>query len=61
MIQGRGFDPGHIVSADPRGGLVVAVGGGAVRIGEVQPAGKRRMEAAAWIRGRGLRAGDRFE
>lgn len=58
---GRGVKPGRIVSADPRGGLVVAVGGGAVRIGEVQPAGKRRMEAAAWIRGRGPRAGDRFE
>ncbi len=55
------FDPGRIVRADPRGGLVVAVGDGAVRIGEVQPAGKRRMEAAAWIRGRGPAAGDRFE
>lgn len=58
---GRDVKPGWIASADPRGGLVVAVGGGAVRIGEVQPAGKRRMEAAAWIRGRGPRAGDRFE
>lgn len=59
--SGRGFDPGHVVSADPRGGLVVAGGAGAVRIGEVQPAGRRRMEAAAWILGRGPRAGDRFE
>ncbi len=59
--SGRGFDPGRVVSADPRGGLVVAAGAGAVRIGEVQPAGKRRMKAAAWILGRGTRAGDRFE
>lgn len=58
---GRGFDPGRLVRADPRGGLVVAAAAGVVRIGEVQPAGKRRMEAAAWIRGRGPRAGDRFE
>ena len=59
--QVRGVEPGRVVSADPRAGLVVAAGGGAVRVGEVQPAGKRRMEAAAWIRGRGPRAGDRFE
>lgn len=58
---GRGLDPGRVVSADARGGLVVAAGGGAVRIGEVQPAGKRRMEATAWIAGRGVAAGDRFE
>ena len=58
---GRGFDPGQVVSADPRGGLVVAAGAGAIRIGEVQPAGRRRMEAAAWILGRGPRAGDSFE
>ena len=56
-----GLEPGRIVTADPRAGLVVAAVDGAVRIGEVQPAGKRRMEAAAWIRGRGPGAGDRFE
>ena len=56
-----GLEPGRIVTADPRAGLVVAAGDGTVRIGEVQPAGKRRMEAAAWIRGRGPGAGDRFE
>ena len=56
-----GLEPGRIVTADPRAGLVVAAGDGAVRIGEVQPAGKRRMEAAAWIVGRGPAAGDRFE
>lgn len=53
--------PGRIVSSGLREGLVVAAGGGWVRIGEVQPAGKRRMEAAAWIRGRGPAVGDRFE
>jgi len=47
--------PGTILDADPRGGLLVATGDGAVRIGEVKPTGRRRMDAAEWIRGhRGL-------
>lgn len=64
VVEGEspgGAGPGTIVNADPREGLVVAAGGGVVRIAEVQPAGKRRMEAAAWIRGRGPGKGDRFE
>lgn len=59
--SGGGRQPGRIVSADPRGGLLVEAGSGVVRIGEVQPSGRRRMEAAAWVRGRGPAAGDRFE
>ena len=54
-------EPGRIVAADPKRGLAVAAGGGVVRIGEVQPPGKRRMASAAWVRGRGARVGDRFE
>ncbi len=54
-------NPGEIVVADPGRGLLVATGGGAVAIGEVQPAGKRRMDVAAWLRGRGPRTGDLFE
>ncbi len=52
---------GEVVAAGPRRGLFVATGDGVLRIGEVQPAGKRRMDAAAWLRGRGPRPGDRFE
>ncbi len=44
--------PGTVLSARPDSGLVVATGEGAVRIGEVKPAGKRRMTAADWLRGR---------
>jgi len=44
--------PGTILEADPRTGLLVATGEGAIRIREVKPAGRRRMDAAAWIRGR---------
>ena len=53
--------PGTIVAANPGRGLVVACGRGLLRIGEVHPAGRRRMDSAAWVRGRGPRAGDRFE
>lgn len=53
--------PGEILEADPKEGLLVAAARGAVRVLEVQPPGKRRMEAAAWIRGRGARAGQRLE
>jgi methionyl-tRNA formyltransferase len=42
-------------------GMVVACAEGAVRVAEVQPAGKRRMEAVEWMRGRGIAEGDRLE
>lgn len=53
-------EPGIVVSADPRAGLAVATGSGVLRVGAVQPAGKRRMEAVEWIRGRGVAQGARF-
>jgi methionyl-tRNA formyltransferase len=49
--------PGEILAAEPSG-LVVAAGFGGVRIAEVQPAGKRRMPAIDWHRGRGVSIGD---
>jgi len=54
------FDPGVVATADPRIGLHVATGAGTLEIGEVQPAGKRRMDATGWIRGRGIEPGQRF-
>ena len=53
-------EPGTVLAADPRDGIVVACGSGAVRVREVQPPGKRRMDAGEWVRGRGAAAGDRF-
>lgn len=41
-------------------GIVVACGDGSLLIREVQPPGKRRMNAADWVRGRGVSIGDRF-
>lgn len=52
--------PGEVVRADPREGLAVATGEGTLGVGEVQPAGKRRMKAVEWIRGRGVAVGQRF-
>jgi len=56
----RGGDPGLILEADPRTGLLVSAGRGVVRVGEVQPGGKQRMPASDWIRGRGCEAGQRL-
>ncbi|MFW5905102.1 MAG: methionyl-tRNA formyltransferase, partial [bacterium] len=54
-------EPGRILAASSEEGLVVATGeGGAVAVDEVQPAGKRRMAAAAWLRGSGPSRGERF-
>jgi len=50
--------PGEVVGA--ANSLVIATGSSAVDVAEVQPAGKPRMTAAEWIRGRGARVGQRF-
>jgi len=52
--------PGEILEADPRSGILVAAGDGALRLGVVKPAGRARMSAAAWVRGRGVAAGQRL-
>lgn len=62
--HGHGAEPGTILDADahdPARGLLVACGSGAVHLREVQPAGRRRMTSAEWVRGRGPKAGERFE
>ncbi|MBM4247361.1 MAG: methionyl-tRNA formyltransferase [Deltaproteobacteria bacterium] len=49
--------PGTVLAVDARG-IVVATGDGALRLLEVQAAGKKRMPAADWARGARLAAGD---
>ena len=51
--------PGKVVAVD-EAGMVVACGDGAVRVGCVQPAGKRKLAPVDWARGRGVAVGDRF-
>jgi methionyl-tRNA formyltransferase len=57
--DGATGEPGTVVAAGAEG-LIVATGGGRLRLGEVQPAGKRRKRSADWIRGHGVRVGDRL-
>ncbi len=51
--------PGEILSAD-RGSLVVACGAGAIRIGELQKAGGKRLAAAQFLAGSRCQPGSRF-
>jgi methionyl-tRNA formyltransferase len=50
--------PGTVLSADQQ--LLIACGDGAVALREVQPAGRNRMPASAWVRGRGISPGRRL-
>lgn len=56
----EGAPPGTVALADAKRGLRVVTGEGLLEIGEVKPAGSARMDAAAWIAGRGASPGDRF-
>lgn len=52
--------PGTVVRADPAEGILVQCASGAVLFRETQPPGSRRMDASAWIHGRGISAGRTF-
>ena len=56
LADGLSGNPGQVLEAGDE--LVVACGTGAVRICEVQPAGRRRMAAGDWTRGRAVTVGD---
>jgi methionyl-tRNA formyltransferase len=58
--RGSSHGPGDVLAIDADG-MIVACGGGAVRITAVQPAGKRRLAAVEWANGRGVAVGDRFD
>jgi methionyl-tRNA formyltransferase len=57
----HGTIPGTILEADGEQGLLVACGIGAIRIGEIQSPGKKRMAVDAWLLGHPLADGIRFE
>ena len=52
--------PGTVLAADPKRGLVVATRDKALLLTEVQPAGKRPMDGAAFVRGHQIEPGIRF-
>jgi len=57
---GKRGAPGEVLNCD-RDGILVAAGSGAVRLVEIQPPGKKAMNACAWLSGHCLEAGCRFE
>jgi len=59
LLQADGCPPGTVLQAGER--ISVATPDGAVMIREVQPAGKKRMSAADWVRGRAITPGQQFE
>jgi methionyl-tRNA formyltransferase len=58
--RGTAHSAGDVLVID-RDGMIVACGGGAVRITAVQPSGKRRLAPIEWANGRGVAVGDRFD
>ncbi|HKR08617.1 MAG TPA: methionyl-tRNA formyltransferase [Gemmatimonadaceae bacterium] len=58
VMDGIKGKPGEVLKTKAE--LIVACGLDALRIAEVQPAGKQRMTAHEWTRGRGAENGDRF-
>jgi methionyl-tRNA formyltransferase len=59
-VEVREGTPGEVIEVDEEVGILIGAGTEAVRVREVQPAGKRRMEAGEWVRGRGVVVGERF-
>jgi methionyl-tRNA formyltransferase len=59
MLAVGSGEPGTVLAASDR--LVVAAGGGAIAVREVQPAGRNRLTVEEWVRGRGIAVGSRFE
>jgi methionyl-tRNA formyltransferase len=54
--EGSG-EPGTVLRADSKGGLVIACGNGAVRILELQAPGGKQMKAEDYLRGHGIPEG----
>ena len=57
--EGKG-KPGTVLKADPKNGLLVACGNGAVRIIEMQAPGGKRMRAEDYLRGHEIPEGTSF-
>ncbi|MBI1809918.1 MAG: methionyl-tRNA formyltransferase [Gemmatimonadetes bacterium] len=60
VVPGASGAPGAVLEASSDG-VLVACGVGAVRIAEFHPAGRKRVTAGDWVRGRGIAVGQRFE
>jgi len=49
--------PGMVLAADPKNGLIVATGDGAMELTEIQAPNAKRMDTRAFLRGHSIRAG----
>lgn len=58
VVEGSG-EAGTVVNADKKG-LIVACGEGALQILELQPEGKKKMDAKVFLNGGGLKVGDKL-
>ena len=56
IAEGKG-NPGEVLAADPKSGLIIACGEGAVRILELQAPGGKKMKAEDYLRGHGIPRG----
>ncbi|MEG3641282.1 methionyl-tRNA formyltransferase [Magnetococcus sp. PR-3] len=56
VVEGEG-KPGEVIRVE-KDGFVVACGEGSLHLAEVQAAGKKRMAAGDWLRGRGVEKGE---
>lgn len=57
-VEGSGM-PGQIIEANSNG-ITIACGKGALLVTQVRPAGKKLMQASAWVAGRGVSVGQHF-
>lgn len=57
--NGRG-EPGTVLEADPKKGLTVACGEGALRLTEIQLVGGKRMKATDFLRGHAIQVGTKL-
>ncbi len=57
--NGRG-DPGTVLEADPKKGLTVACGEGALKLTEIQLVGGKRMKATDFLRGHAIEVGTKL-
>ena len=52
-------EPGEVIALDQKA-ILVACGDGALELHELQESGRKRVDAGAFIAGRGIELGDRF-
>jgi len=57
----HGASPGTVLQTNPRTGILVACGSGALWVGEIQGQGKKRMAVGAWLQGHRVPDGSLFE